>query len=190
MRRSPWWIGLVLLGCSSSSGRNDLDPQTKLEAAADDRQDELCRSLDAMREDDRVYLARSCTAHGVLMSNRDGGTCRQHRDDCIKDPPRCNTDIFEDIPDLECPDATVGMFLDCMRGGLRLTKELYEELTCETEADEVTTLIIEAVDEFAFNPPAECQEFMEACPAFYEDRVEHESAARNLSPAELTKDSL
>jgi hypothetical protein len=153
--------------CTDGSQSSDgIDRSAKFADVSENQPDALCREVDRLRRNDAVYLSRLCTVLGAATAEIEGGTCAEHRTACSDDPPtECE---LSGIEELDCPEATVGMFLDCMQGVVRRTKELYADLTCDTPATEVVSLLSDTAEELNVNPPPECEDFQRSCPAFFE----------------------
>ena len=169
MRRSPWLvIGAALLGCGADSNSDaSLERSTKLADVSERQAGDLCDQVHALRDD--TYLNRLCTVMGVTLAPLEGGTCAEQRAKCLKDPPPlCFRDTTSSAPELDCPEATVGIFLDCMAGSVRVAKELYAPITCDTPAAQVTQLALDAFEMNRDTPAAECAEFKRTCPSFFE----------------------
>jgi len=173
MRHLWGWVGLVLLGCgddSSGGGSAAYDRDTKLDDLNRDQGIAVCAEINAIAHNDAAYLDRLCTSVGALLGQSMPAKCMTGRDLCIAEkPPLCwPKGIGGGGRDAECQDATVGMFMDCMRGSVRASKELYAGITCATPTAEVSKLAFDALEMRADKPPVECQAFKQACPAFFE----------------------
>jgi hypothetical protein len=172
MRYLWGWVGLVLLGCSdgsSDAGSDSYDRDTKLDDLSSGEGEALCAEINAMAHGDSAYLDRVCTSVGALVSQSMPAKCMTERDLCIAEkPPLCwQKPGGSGGRDVDCKDATVGMFKDCMQGSVRATKELYAGITCATPSAEVSKLAFDALEMRADKPPAECAAFKQACPAFF-----------------------
>jgi hypothetical protein len=169
MRSSPWLvIGAALLGCGADSNADaPLERTTKFSDLGEHQADDLCDQVHALRDD--AYLNGLCTMMGVTLAPLEGGTCAEQRAKCLKDPPpMCFPAMTRSARELDCPETTVGMFLDCMAGTVRATKELYAPITCDTPVAQATRLALDAFDMNLDTPPAECAEFKRTCPGFFE----------------------
>jgi hypothetical protein len=160
-------FAVLACACSDGSQSGDgIDRSAKFVDVAIGQPDALCNEVEQLGRNDAVFLSRRCTALGATTAAIEGGTCAEHRTACSEDPPpECD---LSGIEDLDCPDATVGVFLDCIQGVVRRTKELYADLTCDTPATEVIDLLSDTNEELNGNPPPECEDFQRSCPAFFE----------------------
>jgi hypothetical protein len=160
-------FAMLVCACSDGSQSADgIDRSAKFAEVSENQPDALCREVERLRHDDAVYVSRLCTVLGATSAEIEGGTCAEQRAACSDDlPTQCE---FSDIEDVDCPEATVGMFLDCMQGSVRRIKELYADVTCDTPATEVIDLLSDTAEELNRSPPPECEDFQRSCPAFFE----------------------
>jgi hypothetical protein len=188
--RQLWFLPPVLciVCCASdkSSATGAVDRDAKFDDISASESAELCAQINALGHNDAVYVEGVCTALGVTLAGpQGGGTCAQQRDACKKEPPALcwlspgDTDGGQSED--ECPDATVGMFLDCMQAGVRTSKELYAGITCDTPAAQVGKLMRDALAMHNANPAPECAAFKRACPAFFEDAASLGAPLRSLA---------
>jgi hypothetical protein len=157
---------LALLGCSGGNETDDgVDRSASFLEVAQDQPDYVCKEVDKLVERDADYLTRLCTVTALASVPTEAETCVEDRATCMDDPPQqCDLRGVDELP---CPDATVGMFLDCMRGTIRRTKEIYADVTCDDTPAQAASLVSEASLELNVEPPPECEQFKRNCPAFF-----------------------
>lgn len=178
MRYAWIWAVSILLGCSGGSSGNDDDDRselprdTKLSEVDGDLSEALCAQVNGMAHGDALYVQRVCTATGALLGQSMQAKCESERDACIKEPPPLcwlrGAGRALATRDAECGNATLGMFMDCVQGTVRSTKELYAGITCATPSAEVSKLAFDAFEMRSGKPPVECEPFKRACPVFFE----------------------
>jgi hypothetical protein len=156
----------ALLACSDGSDTDEgVDRSAGFLEVAQDQPDHVCQQVDKLVERDVAYLTRLCTVMALASPPTGAEACVEERAECMDDPPQqCDLRGVEELP---CPDATLGQFLDCMRGTIRRTKEIYADVTCDDTPAHAASLVSDASLELNVDPPSECEAFQRSCPAFF-----------------------
>lgn len=144
-------LSLALAACGGDGGGDDT-PITEL--SGDDLVS-LCEDVNDIRLSDDEFVQIVCNISGI-MAGEQGGDCEATITACLADPPEqeppqdCSTAADDEVPD--CPDVTVGDFLDCQQAQIDQLRT-GTDLTC---GDDYGPILNEL--------PVECTEILEKCP--------------------------